>query len=87
MLTDTRYLNGIPEDSRVKRDGRFSKEAALTDERLVRIRGLNEICFTARGQTLAEMALAWVLKDDEVTSVLSGASKPGPDIRTMYQGA
>ena len=75
MLTD-RYLNGIPEDSRVKRDGRFLKEAALTDERLEQIRGLNEIA-AERGQTLAEMALAWVLKDDEVTSVLIGASKPG----------
>ena len=75
MLTD-RYLNGIPEDSRVKRDGRFLKEAALTDERLEQIRGLNEIALQ-RGQTLAEMALAWVLKDDEVTSVLIGASKPG----------
>lgn len=56
MLTD-RYLNGIPEDSRVKRDGRFLKEAALTDERLEQIRGLNEIALQ-RGQTLAEMALA-----------------------------
>ncbi len=75
MLTD-RYLNGIPEDSRVKRDGRFLKEAALTKERLGQIQRLNEIA-AERGQTLAEMALAWVLKDDEVTSVLIGASKPG----------
>lgn len=74
MLTN-RYLNGIPEDSRVKRDGRFLKEAALTKERLEQIRKLNEIA-GERGQTLAEMALAWVLKDDEVTSVLIGASKP-----------
>ena len=74
MLTN-RYLNGIPDDSRVKRDGRFLKEAALSEERLGQIRRLNEIA-EERGQTLAEMALAWVLKDDAVTSVLIGASKP-----------
>lgn len=74
MLTD-RYLHGIPEDSRIKRDGRFLKESALSAERLGQIRTLHEIA-EKRGQSLAEMALAWVLKDDEVTSVLIGASKP-----------
>lgn len=74
MLTD-RYLHGIPEDSRVKTDGRFLKEAAITKERLSQIVKLNEIA-ADRGQTLAEMALAWVLKDGIVTSVLIGASKP-----------
>lgn len=74
MLTD-RYLNGIPEDSRIKTDGRFLKEGAITEERLAQIRGLNEIAKN-RGQTLAEMALAWVLRDGAVTSVLIGASKP-----------
>lgn len=74
MLTD-RYLHGIPEDSRVKTDGRFLKEAAITKERLSQIAKLNEIA-ADRGQTLAEMALAWVLKDGIVTSVLIGASKP-----------
>ncbi len=74
MLTD-RYLNGVPEDSRIKTDGRFLKESALTDEKLEKIRGLSKIA-ARRGQTLAEMALAWILKDSAVTSVLIGASKP-----------
>lgn len=74
MLTD-RYLNGIPEDSRIKTDGRFLKEAALTNERLKQIRALNELA-SQRGQSLAEMALSWILRDGVVTSVLVGASKP-----------
>ncbi len=74
MLTD-RYLDGIPEDSRIKTDGRFLKAGAITEEKLTQIRELNEIAKN-RGQTLAEMALAWVLRDGVVTSVLIGASKP-----------
>ena len=74
LLTD-RYLNGIPEDSRVKTDGRFIKESAFTEERMTQIRKLNELA-AERGQTLAEMALAWILRDGVVTSVLIGASKP-----------
>ena len=74
MLTN-RYLNGIPEDSRIKTDGRFLKQDAITEKRLSQIRVLNEIA-AERGQTLAETALAWVLKDSAVTSVLIGASKP-----------
>ena len=74
MLTN-RYLNGIPADSRIMTDGRFLKQSAVTPERLEQIRKLNEIA-NERGQTLAEMALAWVLKDGVVTSVLIGASKP-----------
>lgn len=74
MLTD-RYLNGIPADSRIMTDGRFLKQSAVTPERLEQIRKLNEIA-KERGQTLAEMALAWVLKGGVVTSVLIGASKP-----------
>lgn len=74
MLTN-RYLNGIPEDSRIKTDGRFLKQDAITEKRLSQIRALNEIA-AERGQTLAETALAWVLKDSAVTSVLIGASKP-----------
>ena len=74
MLTD-RYLNGIPADSRIMTDGRFLKQSAVTPERLEQIRKLNEIA-KERGQTLAEMALSWVLKDGVVTSVLIGASKP-----------
>ena len=73
MLTN-RYLNGIPADSRIMTDGRFLKQSAVTPERLEQIRKLNEIA-KERGQTLAEMALAWVLKDGVVTSVLIGASK------------
>lgn len=74
MLTN-RYLNGIPADSRIMTDGRFLKQSAVTPERLEQIRSLNEIA-NERGQTFAEMALAWVLKDGVVTSVLIGASKP-----------
>ena len=74
ILTN-RYLNGIPADSRIMTDGRFLKQSAVTPERLEQIRSLNEIA-KERGQTLAEMALAWVLKDGVVTSVLIGASKP-----------
>lgn len=74
MLTD-RYLKGIPEDSRIKTDGRFLTASAVTEERLNQIRALSKIA-EQRGQTLAEMALAWVLKDGAVTSVLIGASKP-----------
>lgn len=73
MLTD-RYLNGIPKDSRVMTDGRFLKDSALTDDRIALIRQLNDLA-AKRGQTLAEMALAWVLHDGIVTSVLIGASK------------
>ncbi len=73
LLTD-RYLNGIPEDSRIKTDGRFLRESSITDEKLSQIRALNEVA-KRRGQTLAEMALAWILKDGYVTSVIIGASK------------
>jgi L-glyceraldehyde 3-phosphate reductase len=71
MLTD-RYLNGIPEDSRAARDGSLSK-SMLSDENLERIRALNEIA-QRRGQTLAQLALAWTLRDPRVTSTLIGAS-------------
>lgn len=74
MLTN-RYLNGIPADSRVMTDGRFLKESAITKERIEQISRLNEIA-KSRNQTLAETALAWVLKDGVVTSVLIGASRP-----------
>ena len=73
MLTN-RYLNGIPEDSRIRTDGRFLKENAITAEKLSQIRALNDIA-AERGQTLAEMALAWTLRDGIVTTVLIGASK------------
>ena len=73
MLSD-RYLNGIPDDSRVRTDGRFLKEDRVNVMR-DRIKNLNEIA-QKRGQSLSQMALAWVLKDETVTSVLIGASKP-----------
>ena len=74
-LLTNRYLNGIPEDSRIMTDGRFLKKEALTEERLQQIRNLNGIA-AGRGQTLAEMALSWVLRDGIVTSVLVGVSRP-----------
>ncbi|WP_302486605.1 L-glyceraldehyde 3-phosphate reductase [uncultured Megamonas sp.] len=74
LLTD-RYLKGIPEDSRIKTDGRFLKAEILTEKKLIQIANLNEIA-KQRGQSLAQMALAWILKDNIVTSVLIGASKP-----------
>lgn len=74
-LLTNRYLNGIPADSRIAKDGRYLKENALTNEKLSQIRELNALA-EKRGQTLAEMALSWVLKDGAVTSVLIGASKP-----------
>ena len=74
VLTD-RYLNGIPADSRVRTDSRFLKEDSLTSAKIEAVRKLNGIA-AKRGQTLAEMALAWILRDGAVTSVLIGASKP-----------
>ena len=74
LLTD-RYLHGIPEDSRVRTDGRFLKEAAIVEETLKNVRALNDLA-AQRGQTLAQMALSWILRDGDITSVLIGASKP-----------
>lgn len=74
MLSD-RYLNGIPADSRVRTDGRFLHASDLTEQKLGQIRALNELA-QKRGQTLAQMALAWVLRDSVVTSVVVGASRP-----------
>lgn len=74
LLTD-RYLRGILADSRIMTDGRFLNENALTEQRLNQIRQLNDLA-VQRGQTLAQMALSWILRDGIVTSVLTGASKP-----------
>ena len=71
MLTG-RYLDGVPEGSRASRDGSLSP-SLLTDETLAKIRGLNEIA-ARRGQTLAQLAIAWALRDARVTSALIGAS-------------
>ena len=75
-LLSEKYLNGIPEDSRIRRDGRFLRESSVTPEKLEAVRRLNELA-KKRGQTLPEMALAWVLRDGAVTSALIGASKSG----------
>ncbi len=74
LLTD-RYLHGIPEDSRVRADGRFLKESAITEDMLQKIKKLNALA-AQRGQSLAQMALAWILRDGDITSVLIGASRP-----------
>ena len=71
MLTN-RYLNGVPEDSRAAK-GTFLKQEWLSEENLARVRGLNEIA-QGRGQSLAQMAVAWTLRDPRVTSALVGAS-------------
>ena len=73
-LLTNKYLHGIPEDSRIRTDGRFLHEDALSESRLAQIRALNDIAEN-RGQTLAQMALSWILRDGEVTSVLIGASR------------
>lgn len=73
VLTD-RYLQGIPEDSRAASSSKFLSESQLTDEKMEKVRRLNVIA-QQREQKLAQMALAWVLRDDRVTSVLIGASK------------
>ena len=74
QLTD-RYLNGIPADSRIRTDGRYLKEATLAPHRMEQIRRLNDLA-AQRGESLAQMALGWLLRQKEVTSVLIGASKP-----------
>lgn len=74
LLTD-KYLNGIPDGSRINTDNRFLKATALTEERLEQICKLNSLA-QKRGQTLAQMALSWLFKDNSITSVLIGASKP-----------
>ena len=70
-----KYLNGIPADSRAAHDPRYLKPDAITEEKLSKVRALAEIA-KARGQTLSQMALSWVLRDETVTSALIGASRP-----------
>jgi len=74
-LLTNKYLHGIPEDSRAAKSTGFLQESQVTDEIIGKIKQLNTLA-EQRGQTLAQMALAWLLKDDRVTSVLIGASKP-----------
>jgi L-glyceraldehyde 3-phosphate reductase len=71
MLT-SKYLNGVPEGSRASQDKSLSTDL-LTEQNLTHIRALNEMA-QSRGQSLAQMALAWILRDQRVTSVLIGAS-------------
>ena len=81
LLTD-KYLHGIPSDSRIAVDGRFLHADALTKEKLAQIEALNKMA-GERGQSLAQMALSWILKDEDVTSVLIGASRPEQIIQNV----
>ena len=87
MLTD-KYLNGVPEDARVNRPGGDSLQRShLSEENLAR--GLNAIALT-RGQSLAQMALAWVLRDPRMTSTVIGASHPAQveeNVRALERSA
>jgi L-glyceraldehyde 3-phosphate reductase len=74
-LLTNRYLDGIPQDSRVRTDGRFLHEDNISDKKVEGLRKLNDLA-AKRGQSLAQMSLNWILKDDDVTTVLVGASKP-----------
>ena len=75
LLTD-KYLNGVPADARINRPGGGSFQAShLSAQNLAHVRALNDMA-QARGQTLAQMAIAWVLRDNRVTSALIGASRP-----------
>lgn len=72
LLTD-KYLNGLPEDSRAVKDGRYLNKEKITPELIEKIKELNQIA-RGRGQSLAQMAVAWLLKDPRITTVLVGAS-------------
>lgn len=74
-LLTNKYLGGIPADSRAAKPHGFLKESAITEDRLRQLRALNEIALE-RGQTLAQLALSWILKDPRITTVLIGASRP-----------
>lgn len=74
-LLTNRYINGIPEGSRVTQEGSFLKKENITEDILNKVKKLNEIA-KQRGETLAQMALNWVMRDERVTSVLIGASSP-----------
>lgn len=74
VLTN-KYLSGFPEDSRAVKDGRYLKQSQITQGLLEKVRKLNNIAMT-RGQSLAQMAIAWLLKDQRITSILVGVSRP-----------
>lgn len=81
-LLTNRCLNGIPSDSRVRTDGRFLNESSVSAETLEKVIGLNQIA-EKRGQTLAQMSLAWLYRKEGTTSVLIGASKPEQIIENL----
>ncbi len=81
ILTD-RYLGGVPNDSRIMTDGRFLQLNSLHETTMRRVRRLNDLALE-RGETLAQMALKWVMKDSDITSVLIGASKPSQIIDNL----
>lgn len=81
LLTE-KYLHGIPADSRIRTDGRFLNENALSEERMAKIQALADLA-RQRGQSLAQMALSWVLKDAPITSVLIGASRPAQILENL----
>lgn len=74
LLTD-KYLNGIPEDSRVRRSGIFLKESDITTEKIEKVKRLSEIA-TRRNQSISQLAISWILRNKIVSSVIIGASKP-----------
>ena len=82
-LLTSRYLNGIPADSRAAHDPRYLKPDAITEERLTKIRALNDVA-QRRGQALSQMALAWVLRNEVVTSALIGASRPSQILENVH---
>jgi len=81
ILTD-KYLSGVPADSRVKRSGIYLKDQDLTEEKLKKVRALNELA-RKRGQSMAQFAISWILRQPVITSVLIGASKPGQIVDAM----
>ncbi len=81
LLTD-KYLNGIPSDSRIESDGRYLNRDALNRKRMKQIKNLNNLA-KERGETLAQMSLRWVLRDEEITNVLIGASKSSQIIENL----
>ena len=81
-ILTSKYLNGIPADSRAAHDPRYLKPSAITEEKIAKVRALNEIAAN-RGQALSQMALAWVLRDEVVTTALIGASRPSQIIENV----
>jgi L-glyceraldehyde 3-phosphate reductase len=81
-LLTNKYLNGIPEDSRAKQEAGFLKESAVTPELVEKLKKLNAIA-ADRGQSLAQMALSWTLRDARVTSALIGASRPSQIVENV----